>query len=58
MNSFVAVFAVAAWLLLMIPAALVLFVGTAVDADEPLTKPALAMVPRPELAERDERPAA
>jgi hypothetical protein len=58
MISFVAVLAVAAWLLLMIPAAFVLFVGNPVDTDDRATNPALAVVPRSPDDNRDERAAA
>lgn len=58
MISFVAMLAVAAWLLLMIPAAFVLFLGNPVDTDDRATNPALALVPHSPEDNADERFAA
>ena len=59
MDSFVAVVAVAAWMLLMVPAAFVVFVGgESPDADERAVPPALALVPAAERGESDDRAAA
>ena len=59
MDSLVAMIAVAAWLLLMVPAALVFFVGGApVDADERAVSPALALVPLADRPDSDDRAAA
>jgi hypothetical protein len=59
MDSLVAMIAVAAWLLLMVPAALVVFVGGApVDVDERAVPPALALVPLAEHPDADDRAAA
>lgn len=58
MFSLIAMLAVAAWLLLMIPAAFVLFVGNPVDSDDRATNSAVALVPRSAEDNGDERLAA
>jgi hypothetical protein len=59
MDSFVAVIAVAAWLVLMVPAAFVLFLGgTNPDSEERPTQSRLALVPLPDRDEPDDRLAA
>jgi hypothetical protein len=58
MDSFVTLVAVAAWLLLMVPAAFVMFLNGSTDTEERPTQAALALVPRPETAEREDRIAA
>lgn len=59
MDSLVATIAVAAWLLLMVPAALVFFVGgTPADADELAVPPSLALVPLADRSDTDDLAAA
>jgi hypothetical protein len=58
MDSLVAVVAVAAWLLVMVPAAFVLFLGGGADTEERPTGATLALVPPAANDERDERVAA
>ena len=58
MDSFVAVIAVAAWLLVMVPAAFILFLGGTADTEERPTNASLALVPPTAKDERDERLAA
>ena len=59
MDSFVTVLVVAAWLLLMVPAAFVMFLGGAsADTEERPARAMLAVVSQAEEGERDERLAA